>query len=506
MPENIFSIFCEHDYFFFTFERPFKSKEMKSVTRNLLILLICCTAFNCYAAKTVRIACVGNSITAGARLADPSKEAYPAQLQKMLGDGYEVFNFGVSAKTVIRNCSNSYMATPMYPKALESNPDIVFIKLGTNDSRFSYRSHIDSFMIDYKFLIHSFKVLPSKPRIVLLLPSSSYLTDTARQTDAAITKWILPRIWQVAYDEKLEMIDLHSITAEKEALYPDKLHPSVVGAAILAKRLYEFVTTSPDKVDFDIFKLIKEPTTISSFQGYDCADFRFKGHSCKIVKPRRAAKGLPWIWRARFFGVNPQADIALLDRGFHLVYCDVAELYGNREAISVWNAFYKKMHTAGLAEKVCLEGFSRGGVYIYRWAVQNPGKVACIYADAPVLDLKSWPGGSGKSAGSSKEWDTFKKDFNLQSDLDGLEFKGNPIDLVPQVVKAGFPLLHVVGDADDAVPVEENTGIFEAKVKAAGGKITVIHKPGVNHHPHSLPDPQPIVDFILESVGMKPQA
>ena len=133
--------------------------------------------------------------------------------------------------------------------------------------------------------------------------------------------------------------------------------------------------------------------------------------------------------------------------------------------------------------------------------------MACIYADAPVLDLKSWPGGgSGKSAGSSKEWDTFKKDFNLQSDLDGLEFKGNPIDLVPQVVKAGFPLLHVVGDADDAVPVEENTGIFEAKVKAAGGKITVIHKPGVNHHPHSLPDPQPIVDFILESVGMKPQA
>ena len=258
---------------------------------------------------------------------------------------------------------------------------------------FSYRSHIDSFMIDYKFLIHSFKVLPSKPRIVLLLPSSSYLTDTARQTDAAITKWILPRIWQVAYDEKLEMIDLHSITAEKEALYPDKLHPSVVGAAILAKRLYEFVTTSPDKVDFDIFKLIKEPTTISSFQGYDCADFRFKGHSCKIVKPRRAAKGLPWIWRARFFGVNPQADIALLDRGFHLVYCDVAELYGNREAISVWNAFYKKMHTAGLAEKVCLEGFSRGGVYIYRWGgseSRQSGLHLCRCSGAGSEKLAGW--------------------------------------------------------------------------------------------------------------------
>ena len=62
-------------------------------------------------------------------------------------------------------------------------------------------------------------------------------------------------------------------------------------------------------------------------------------------------------------------------------------------------------------------------------------------------------------------------------------------------------MLHVVGDADEVVPVDENTAIFESKIKVAGGNIQVIHKPGIGHHPHSLPDPQPIVNFILKAVN-----
>jgi alpha-beta hydrolase superfamily lysophospholipase len=148
-----------------------------------------------------------------------------------------------------------------------------------------------------------------------------------------------------------------------------------------------------------------------------------------------------------------------------------------------------------------MEGFSRGGVYVYNWAAQNPGKVACVYVDAPVLDLKSWPGGKGSSKGSGKEWETFKKDYGYTSDSVAVTFKGNPIDKVEQIVKGGYPMLHVVGDADDVVPVAENTAIFEQKVLALGGKIQVIHKPGVNHHPHSLANPTPIVDFILKATG-----
>ncbi|AOW10540.1 GDSL-type esterase/lipase family protein [Flavobacterium gilvum] len=448
----------------------------------------------------IRIACIGNSITYGATLPNPEKDSYPGQLQNMLGDGYEVMNFGVSGKTVIRNGDNSYVSTKKYEEALQSNPDIVTIKLGTNDSRLPYRLKLDSnFIDDYKALIHSFQQLPSKPKVILLLPVSSFLKDSERQTDEVIVNQVIPKIRQVAYEEKLEMIDLHSITADKESLFPDKLHPSVLGETILAKRIYESVV-SKKKMDFDIFSKIKEEKKNSSFYGYDCVDFIFKGRNCKVVKPRFSASGLPWVWRARFFGIEPQADIALLDRGFHLVYCDVAELFGNQEAIDCWNAFYEKMHGAGLSKKVCLEGFSRGGIYVYRWAVTNPKKVACIYADAPVLDLKSWPGGKGKSKGSQEVWEIFKKDFGLSSEEAAMDFKGNPIDLVPQIVKAGFPMLHVVGDADDVVPVDENTKIFEERVKALGGNIMVIHKQDVKHHPHSLKNPQPIVDFILHSV------
>jgi lysophospholipase L1-like esterase len=474
---------------------------MKKITPgHLLFLVFLFIQTAVVAQNTIRISCIGNSITAGSRLADPKTEAYPAQLQQLLGNGYVVKNFGVGGRTVIKDCDRSYLATPAYKDALKSEPDIVTIKLGTNDSRLPYRLQIDSFMADYKTLIRSFQKLPTHPRIILLLPVTSYLVDTTRQTEQAIAKLILPRIRQVAFEEKLELIDLHSITAGMPAMFPDSLHPTVAGAAILAKRVYEAIINKGD-TKYDIFKKIKAPFTVSSFYGYDCADFSFNGRKARIVKPRLTAEGRPWIWRARFWGVEPQTDIALLDHGFHLVYCNVAELFGNAEAIETWNKYYALLQKAGLSKKACMEGFSRGGVYVYNWAAQNPGKVACVYVDAPVLDLKSWPGGKGSSKGSHNEWETFKKDYGYTSDSAAVAFKGNPVDKVEQIVKGGYPMLHVVGDADDVVPVSENTAVFEQKVLALGGKIQVIHKPGVKHHPHSLANPTPIVEFILKAAG-----
>ncbi|WP_460966629.1 GDSL-type esterase/lipase family protein [Spirosoma migulaei] len=463
-------------------------------------LLFFLLSVSVYAQQTIRIACVGNSITYGATLKNREQDSYPAQLQNLLGAGYEVMNFGVSGRTLLRDTPSAYTATEQYKEALKSNPTIVFIKLGTNDSRLPYRLKIDQFVGDYKSLIQSFKTLPSNPRIILLLPVTSFLTDTTRQVDAAIRKLIIPRIQQVAFEEKLELIDLHALTVTDSLLFPDKLHPSAPVMTTIARRLYEAVTlkTQPN---FDIFPKIKEPMTVSSFYGYDCADFTFEGRACKVVKPRVVAAGKPWIWRARFWGHEPQTDIALLDRGFHLVYCDVAELFGNAEAVSLWNKFYKYLHKAGLSDKVSLEGLSRGGIYAYNWAVENPKKVACVYVDAPVLDLKSWPGGKGKSKGSPSDWEIFKKDYGFTTEEEAVNFNGNPLDRVAQIVKGNFPMLHIVGDADDAVPVSENTEPFEKQVVALGGNITVIHKPGVNHHPHSLPNPTPIVVFILKSAG-----
>jgi pimeloyl-ACP methyl ester carboxylesterase len=231
----------------------------------------------------------------------------------------------------------------------------------------------------------------------------------------------------------------------------------------------------------------------SDWHGFALHEFQRNGVDCKVVTPKKAAAGRPWIWRARFWGHEPQTDLALLAKGWHVVYCDVADLFGSPKAVARWNDFHRYLTTTHrLAPKAALEGMSRGGLIIYNWAAANPNKVSCIYGDAPVCVIKSWPGQSRKAV-----WKKCIEAYGITSE-EALRFKGNPIDHLTPLAKAKIPLLHVVGDADVAVPVSENTAILEARYKKLGGKIQVIHKPGIGHHPHSLKDPKPIVDFILK--------
>jgi lysophospholipase L1-like esterase len=456
--------------------------------KNILILLIAlCLVVP--AGAVTRITCIGASITYGATLPDPATQSFPAQLGALLGKDYQVSNFGVSGTTLLRKGNFPYVSTPAYQQALKSNPDIVFIDLGGNDAKAINRSHYNEFEDDYHALIGSFRQLPSHPRIILLLAMPSFEKDSVGIYDPVIVNQVNPHIRQVAYDEKLEVLDMHSPLVNHEELTPDKIHPNVQGSAIAAKKLYDAVLL-PRDAGFDVFKAIKEPYKIDSFYGYPCATFTLNGRECKVVKPKWAAKGHPWIWRARFWGHEPQADIALLEHGFHVVYSDVAELLGNDEAITRWNNFYKILHDGGLGQKAVLEGMSRGGIYMYNWAAVNPTKVACTYADNALLDLQFWSDSA-----------LLKKDFNLARVKDLGALKASPLDKVAEIVAGGYPMLHLSADEDEALDPSKNTLLFEQKVKALGGSITVIHKPGFKHHPHSLPNPQPIVDFILKATG-----
>lgn len=239
----------------------------------------------------------------------------------------------------------------------------------------------------------------------------------------------------------------------------------------------------------------------SQWNGYDRYDFLCDGRKSILVMPKEPAQGKPWVWRARFFGHEPQADLALLARGFHLAYMDVVEMFGNSEAVAHWNAFYQELTTRqGLARQMALEGMSRGGLYIYNWAAANSEKVACIYADAPVCDIHSWAKRKGQSPTVDQFFADWLKSYGLTEERLA-DYRGNPIDRLEPLARAGIPLLHVVGDADDVVPVAENTAILEARYRKLGGRIEVIHKPGVGHHPHSLKDPTPIVEFIVRYAG-----
>ncbi len=475
--------------------------QSKSVTKkifSLLFLVLLIT--NAYSQQPLRIACVGNSITYGAKIENREVNSYPAQLGVLLGENYKVANFGVSGTTLLLKGNAPYRNTSAYQKALDFQPDWVFIKLGTNDTKPVNRVFLDGFVQDYKDMIASFRQLPAHPRVVLLLPVPVFSTDTTGITANIIKDKIIPMTRQVAYETGCEVINLYNLLIESPELFPDKVHPNAKGAAVIARRIGEFVKMKTEP-SFNLIGALPQEAKPFNFYGFQGYDFTFRERNAKIVIPKQAAPDHPWIWRARFWGHEPQTDIALLERGFHVVYCDVSEMFGNDEALSIWNDYYRFLTRAGLSEKSVMEGMSRGGVYIYRWAATYPERVTAIYADAPVLDLKSWPGGRGEGKGSPATWEIFKKDFGFKSDEEAIVFNGNPLDWAEKIARSGFPMLHVVGDADDVVPVAENTALFEQKIRDAGGSIQVIHKPGIGHHPHSLPNPQPIVDFILKATG-----
>lgn len=473
---------------------------MRKVFKLLLIWLVFITGSEGYAQSKMRIVCVGNSITFGSGLKDRARESYPAQLQALLGVDFEVLNFGVSGATMLKKGNKPYWKTPEYQQVLSSRPDLVFIKLGTNDSKQINRKEMASFVTDYKDMVHSFQGLATKPKVVLLLPVKAFSDTQFGISGTYMKDSLIAMVQKVAYDERLEIIDLYSLFADKESLLGDKIHPNAVGDGFIAERLRSFVLQK-NKPSKDLSGKIKTPLKRSSFNGYEQLNFSFKGHDARIVSPKRVAKGMPWVWRARFFGHEPQTDVALLERGFHIVYCDVAELFGNAEAIGVWNDFYQALQKMGLAKKAVMEGMSRGGVYVYNWAAANPDKVACVYADNPVLDLKSWPGGKGKGPGSKENWTAFLKAYGYANDAEAADFKGSPMDQISAIVKGKYPMLHVCGDLDEVVPMAENSLPFAEKIKAAGGDIQLIHKSAGKHHPHSLPNPQPIVDFILKATG-----
>jgi pimeloyl-ACP methyl ester carboxylesterase len=249
------------------------------------------------------------------------------------------------------------------------------------------------------------------------------------------------------------------------------------------------------------------------WNGYEIRKFDVQSRGSMLVIPKTPAPGKPWIWRTEFFGIDPQADIALLGKGFHVAYINVGGLYGAPVALDAMDAFYDYVvKTYGVNAKVVVEGFSRGGLYALNWGIRHPNRVACMYLDAPVCDFKSWPGGGSGSQGRlvkmyGREWGEVLAAYKM-NDEQARAYKGNPIDKnenLEPMSKAKIPILVVCGDMQDwIVPIDGNTLVLEKRYKELGGDITVIRKPGAGHRPHSLPDPTPIVDFVVKHTkGLK---
>ena len=226
--------------------------------------------------------------------------------------------------------------------------------------------------------------------------------------------------------------------------------------------------------------------------------FELEGHRCEVIAPDTPAEGRPFVFRTEFFHAFDMADRALLKKGYHLVYCNFSNEYGSPAAIEVFYRFHRYLvRMFGLSEKAALFGFSRGGLYAVNYALAHPEAVACLYLDAPVVDLASWPAGKGKGCGSPDEWrDCYTRVVGCEREEDAFSWPHNPINRLSDLAALHLPTILVAGDSDRVVPYEENGALLVKAYEEAGADITLILKEGCDHHPHSLEDPTPVTEFV----------
>lgn len=461
---------------------------MKNAIISLFLLFIA-VQYVAAQKKVIKIACIGNSITYGVGTRNPAKDSYPAVLGQMLGDGYEVRNFGVSARTMLMKGDNPYMKEERYRQALDYNPDIVTIKLGTNDTKPQNWRYKSDFKKDMETMIRTLRALPSKPEIYLCYPIPAYAVQWGIN-DSIIVHGVMPVINRLAAKYGLKVIDLHTPLTGMKECFADNVHPNEKAAVRIAQAIYRQLTgEEPPAHVSQPFPGLK-----GKWKGFDQYTFAYQDREAIVVCPKHAATGNPWIWRPAFFGAFASVDEELLRRGFHVAYYDLTHLYGSPRARKSGTDFYWNMvRMYGLSPKVTLEGFSRGGLFAYNWAADHPDKVACIYVDAPVCNVSSWPGRSPENAGL---WKGLLEEWGLADDQMN-SFSGNPIDRLKPLTDAGIPVICVCGDSDKVVPFSENSAIVRQRYTAMGAPFELILKPGVDHHPHSLSDPAPVVDFII---------
>lgn len=191
--------------------------------------------------NAVRVACIGNSITDGYGIGMSPVNGYPAVLQKKLGEGYLVKNFGVSARTMMNKGDFPYMNELAWRDAQAFNPNIVVIKLGTNDSKTHNWVHgADEYRQSMQAMIDTLKALPSKPKIYLCSPIPAF-KDSWTINDSVIVNGEMPIIKKLAKKNKCKFIDLHTSYTYGDMMLNDGIHPNAKGAAKMADIIFDAI-------------------------------------------------------------------------------------------------------------------------------------------------------------------------------------------------------------------------------------------------------------------------
>jgi pimeloyl-ACP methyl ester carboxylesterase len=251
------------------------------------------------------------------------------------------------------------------------------------------------------------------------------------------------------------------------------------------------------KLDREITQYIHdnpELTTIhSEWHGFETVEFFTSGgYEAILVKPDIAASGTPWAWRTEFFGAFPSVDIELVKKGWHIAHVRLPDLYGCDIAVDAMDKFHLHIvEKFKLKPQTVLFGFSRGGLYSVNYAARFPERVESLYLDAPVVDIRSWPKGEYSGTGAPYEWNQCTLAYGVNHNEE--ERINNVLGVL---LEYRIPLVLVAGDSDQIVPYNENGKFLEDAYIKTNIPFKLIMKKGVGHHPHSLDNPEEIVNFL----------
>jgi acyl-CoA thioesterase-1 len=183
-------------------------------------------------ASSVRVACVGDSIT--------SDTKYTDDLSSMLGENYTVENFGVGRTTVSLQFNKPYMNQQAFQDAQRFNPDIVVIMLGTNDAYLSEQQR-NNFVNDYKTLINSFYSLPSSPKVYIVVPPPVFNNIMGLNAEV-LDNDVIPLVSKTAAELGLPTIDVHTPLLDNPEDFQDGVHPNIGGSQVIAFEVYNAIT------------------------------------------------------------------------------------------------------------------------------------------------------------------------------------------------------------------------------------------------------------------------
>ena len=196
----------------------------------------------------LRVACVGDSITYGFFVRGQLWNSYPSVLQKLLGKGYCVGNFGFSNRTASEDGDYPYTREKLYKKSLDFRPDIVLIMLGSNDSK-PNNWNADGYARSLARLSRSYMALGSRPRVLLMTPPSVFHFRKkvlwTIQGDV-LENEVVPICRRVAEELGLACVDVHGAFLGKKELFVDGCHPNVPGARLLAETVYWAIALSEE--------------------------------------------------------------------------------------------------------------------------------------------------------------------------------------------------------------------------------------------------------------------